>query len=136
MKNFDFDSYCNKVLFKNFPELFNEPGYEDAVMYADNMSTIIYENAFIPYILKMIKENNPDNKKKLNKAFDMIEKMLDHKNFQVHCVAKISFIEPFLVKLEPTKDIEKYLRTKSLAAARDLARKWFKINPETWEATV
>ena len=69
MEKFDFNSYCNKVLFENFPELVNEPGYEDAVKYADNMTTIIYENAFIPYVLNMIKENDPKNSKKLDDKY-------------------------------------------------------------------
>lgn len=132
----DYNVYCNQVLVKNFPDLLETPLYKETVSYYGNQSAgFLYETAFLPYVLDLIKKDNTANKKKIDKAFNLIEEMLGHENFHVRCVAEVEFIEPFVATLEPTKDVEKYLRPKSLAAARDLARKWFKINPETWEAT-
>lgn len=132
----DYNNYCKKVLFKNFPELLETLSYKKAVKYGDDESAgIIYERIFVSYILQLIKDGDSKNKKKISKAFKMIENLLQHNDFNVRCVAEVEFIEPFLVKLKPTKDVEKYLMPKSLAVARELARRWFKINPNNWEAT-
>jgi hypothetical protein len=129
----DHNQYCKEKLFSEFPEIIYLPSYKKALELGDDESAgIIFDRIFVPYILNLINKNPKD--KNVKRAFKMIEEMLQHKNFDVMCVAKVEFIEPFLNKIQPTKDIEKYLLPKSLEAARDLARKWFKIDPNTWEA--
>ena len=132
----DYNSYCNQLLFEYVPELFDTQIYKDTVNYYGNQSAgFLYETAFVPYVLSLIKECKKNSKEKLDKAFDLIEKIIQHDDFNVRCIAEVEFIEPFIAKIEPTKDVEKYLRPKSLETAREVARKCFTINPQTWEST-
>ena len=132
----NFNIYCNQALFENIPELFETPRYQETVRYyGDQSAGFLYETAFVPYVLDLIKDSSFESKKKLNKAFELIEHLIQNDDFHVRCVAEVEFIEPFLAMLEPTRDVEKYLRPKSLEIAKEIARKYFKINPETWEAT-
>ena len=134
MKKEPVDLFCHEELLKAVPEIIQTKEYQEVVDYFKDCSAgFIYESALLPYVIKLIQENPKD--KKLDNIFDMIERIIKHDDFDIRCVAKVEFIEPFLLEIKPTKDVEKYLRPKSLAAARELARKWFKIDPDTWEAT-
>lgn len=145
-KTFSFSEFCNQKLFKTFPELLDHPHYQAIIQNAleygnlpgaldcgDTSAHGIYEDAFCYYVLELIKSNDKESKKKVKKAFALIEELTHEEDFEVRCVAKVSFIEPFLSKIEPMKEVEKYLGPKSLEMAREIASFRFGMNPRTWK---
>jgi hypothetical protein len=65
MNDFDFNEYCNQRLFKDFPELRNNPKYKEIIKNGLNIgTTIVYEDAFVPYLLDLLctdDYNDPQN---------------------------------------------------------------------------
>lgn len=147
MSEFAFSKYCNKKLFETFPELRNldvkppmkfsprtyQEIIEDALKDPKYGAHGIYEDAFCPYVLDLIKKNDKESRKKVKKAFELIEELVQHENYDVRCLAEVGFIEGFICKLQPTKDVERYLLPKSLEAAREIANEYLIFNPQTWE---
>jgi hypothetical protein len=136
MSLFDYSAYCIKRLFLDFPELKDDPRYKEEINEANNFEKKahdLYERVFCHYVLDLIQQQKIDDKEKIKKAFDLIEQLAQHAEFEVRCVAEVSFIEPFTCYLEPMKDVEKYLGPKSLEMAREIAHERYGRNPNTWE---
>ena len=135
----DFSTYCKDRLFKEIPEInsLDSPlreALEDALK--NNFGAhIIYDDVFCPYVLSLIdgKSNLKSNRQILDRSFNLVEELANNEDFEVRCVAKVSFVEPFTSKIKPMKDVEKYLKPTSLQMAREIAKEQFGRNPETWE---
>lgn len=139
MKTFNYSEYCLKQLFQNIPEIPNLEGElkEELKYILDGGlgAHTVYEDVFCYFVLDLINKQNPNQKEKeiIRRSFELIEELANHEDFDVRCVADVSFIEPLLDKIEPTKKIEEYLHPKSLEMAREIARSQFGLNPYTWE---
>ena len=150
MTTFDYSKHCNKKLFEKFPELLEyskygayiQEAYEIGVMLLDDETEtrdssahLIYEDVFCNYVLDLIKNPHAikNTRQKLKAAFDLIEELANHEEFEVRCVAEVSFIEKFTHDLKPMKDVEKYLGPTSLKMAREIAQERYGRNPVTWE---
>lgn len=137
MDEFNYETYCKDKLEsilpgfqKKWEQQANLPVIQEVDAY------MLYERALLDdYVFEAIRRMDKSDKRNLYNIFNLIEELIQHPNFNVQCLAEVGFIEPFVATLEPKRDVEKYLRPKSLETARALARKWFKINPETWEET-
>lgn len=141
---FHFSQYCNNKLLSAFPELLDHPDYkkmiedalaEDALGAGSSSAHTIYESVFFRFVLHLMqqRQSSKESRDKLKVAFDLIEEIANHKDFETRCVVKVSFIEPFTAAMKPMKDVEKYLGPKSLEMARDIAQSLFGRNPDTWE---
>lgn len=136
MSKFDFSKYCNDKLFSAFPELLQDERYQKTIsreLQTEYGAHGIYEDVFFDYVFSLIFENPLKNKAEIKKAFELIEELANHEDIETRCVAKVSFIEPLLDKLKPTKDIEKYVGPQSLQMAKDIGSFRFGFNPITWE---
>ena len=131
----DYNKLCYEKFIACFPELLNNVEYSEMIEEAIEIGAhILYEDVFCAYVLKLIdKKGSEETEKKIEAAFNLIEELVNHENFDVRNVAEVSFIERFVAELEPMKDVEKYLGPTSLRKARIIAHKWFGYNPFTWE---
>lgn len=123
MKNFDWNKYCMDALFRKIPEINNleEPLKSEFDWYKKDdplLTHCIYESVLCPYFLLLIKRDDEQSKDTVKRIVELIEELANHKDFEVRCVAQVSFCEPLLYKLKPPKDIEKYLLPKSLELAK------------------
>ncbi|MBW8309449.1 MAG: hypothetical protein K0M45_07440 [Candidatus Paracaedibacteraceae bacterium] len=136
MSKFDFSKYCNEKLFATFPELLQDKRYQETIssgLQREYGAHGIYEDVFFDYVISLISDDSGKNKAEIKKAFELIEELANHEDFETRCVAEVSFIEPLLDKLESTKDIEKYVGPRSLQMAREIGSFRFGFNPITWE---
>lgn len=139
MIKFDYNQYCIEMLFECVPEIKNidDPELrEDFEWYAKGsplLSHCVYQDVLCKYFLMLIKKKDKKSKEIVNHIVNLIEKLASHGDFQVRCVADVSFCEPLLDQLKPKKDIEKYLLPKSLELARDVGKRMFDLDPLTWE---
>ncbi|AIK96198.1 DUF7674 family protein [Candidatus Odyssella acanthamoebae] len=137
MSRFDFSKYCNDKLFATFPKLFKDDRYKKIIHETlgdpELTAHTIYEDVFFDYVFSLISEDSLKNKAEIKKAFELIEELANHEDIETRCVVDVSFIEPLLAKLKPTRDIEKYLGSKSLEMAREIGASMFGFNPITWE---
>ena len=138
-KKSDFNNYCLKMLFTNIPELHSLEGLLKEELDWHNsigpMAHLIYDDVFTPFTLERLNKANPteaDNDL-ITRVFNLIEELLHHEDFEVRCVAEVSFLEPLLDKIKPMGRLEQYLLPKSLEAARCIAERWYGRNPYTWE---
>ncbi|WP_010304010.1 DUF7674 family protein [Candidatus Odyssella thessalonicensis] len=137
MAKYDYSTYCNEALFESFPELLDFSKYKEIIAEAcedyQYSAHSIYEQVLCDYILSILEKKDSLSRSSLKKAFELIEELVQHENFEVRCVAKVSFIEPFLDKVNPTRGVQKYLKPASLKAAQEIAAQRFGLNPITWE---
>jgi hypothetical protein len=136
MTTFNYSEYCIERFLQTFSNLKDNPQYKEDVEEAlahEKGAHDLYERVLCAYVLNMIKQKKLEDSQKIKEVFQFIEELMQHEDFEVRCVAKVSFIEPLLDKIEPTKEIEKYLGPFSLEAARNIGSFRFGLNPITWE---
>jgi hypothetical protein len=138
MKKFDFNKYCMDLLFKYVPEInqMDEPLKSEFEWYAKDLplrSHSIYESILCPYFLMLIEHTDKKNKDVVSRIINLIEELACNEDFEVRCVASVSFCEPLLAQLKVTKDIEKYLLPKSLQLAREIGKQVFGFDSKTWK---
>lgn len=139
MSEFDYSSYCNELLFKEFPDLLKIPRYketfEDIQRYLKGKETAhaIYEDIFCHYTVDLFKERVV-NHGNLKKVFALIEKISSQKDFETSNVAEVSFLEPLFDKVKPAKIVLPYLGKVSLKKAIDAVtfRYGWNEDPKTW----
>ena len=131
--------YCLKKLFDKVPEIKSIKGKLKEELEYDLErgfgAHVIYEDIFSYYVFDLMNKHNRTKQEDdtLKRSFELIEELAHDEDIEVRNVAKVSFIEPILGKLQPTKDIEKYLLPKSLQLAMDIGQFRFGFNPKTWE---
>ncbi len=136
MSDFNFREYCINKLLEQVPEIREiRTSYGKTLEDLEDWVTIIYEDLLCEYVLSLIHRDNLKEKDVLKRAFDLIEELARHENFDVRCVAQVGFLEKFVANLEPTSGIEKYLkfRPHALELAREIANLCFGLDPHTWE---
>lgn len=136
MTKFNYNQYCINRLLETFPELKDNERYrgdiEDGLRFESGAHDI-FERVLCSYVLDMLNHKDFKDHAKMKKAFDLIENLINHEDFEVRCVAKVSFIEPFTCYMKPMQNVENYLEPKSLEMAREIAKERYGRNPITWE---
>jgi hypothetical protein len=132
-----YNKFCIDILFKNISEIkaLQEPlkSRLQYIIINELGAHIYYEDILCPFFLSLLEDETKDSKKIIEKIVLLIEELVKHDDFEVRCVAYVSFIEPLLDKIQPTQSIEKYLLPKSLEKARHIAKDQFGMNPKTWK---
>ena len=109
-----------------------EPFKSDLEDY-EGLATFIFDIVVARYFIHLIKQETQEANKTVKKIARLVEDLVIHENFNVRCIAEVGFIEGLICKMEPTKDVEKYLLPESLKKAREIGHHMFGYDPVTWE---
>lgn len=85
-----------RVLLNEFPEL--QQRYDEDKFYLENLPHLVFEIIFVPYIKDIL--SNANRKDKINKAFELIENMINCTDEKVQEVAIVSVLEPLVSERE------------------------------------
>ena len=94
----------NKLLLDNFVEL--KESFEEETNWQEGLdtgSTVVFEDVFMPYVRKMMEENNID---KINDIFSFIEKIVNLNDDYATMVITVSILE----NITTEEDYSPYLK--------------------------
>ena len=91
----DYDHIID-LLLKEFPELASQ--YESEKDYMEGLPYLVFEEIFVPYLIKQVDENI--NKSKPLQLFNFIEQMILSPDKQTHDLAIVAIIESLLPERE------------------------------------
>lgn len=107
----------NQLLLDRFPEIENkfneETEWQEGI---DTGSTVVYEDVFMPYLLKAIED---DNQKKLKLLFNFIEELSAIEDEYVKNVIRVAIIDNFHY-YDDEINFKEYLQKNSLKIFNEL----------------
>ena len=138
MTGYNFKKYCLEILYEKVPEINNleEPLKSDLEFHLEDDEPLvycIYEDVVAIYFMQLIKKKDRKSLDIVRRIAELIEEFVEHENFDVRCLVKVGFLESLLSRIEPRKDVEKYLLPKTLEMARAVGKHMYGFDPQTWE---